>query len=159
MSTLLTKVGLGRRSRLAIWTVTASAAAVLAVGVLDAVQSHPVPAPIRAAAALTMMPATASIKLACTATISSQGRGTGVEVTCSYPRAPQNSGSGGDEPGDKLTLVVVGRDGSRSQLATWVALTGVTATRGGSTSMPIDQIAQVEIVSADDGDVLLQRSL
>ena len=159
MTALLTKVGLGRRSRLAIWTVTAAAAAVLAVGVREAVQSHPVAAPMRAAAALTMTPANVSIKLACTATISSQGRGTGIEVTCSYPKAPENSGRGGNEPGDKLTLVVVGRDGSRNQLATWLALTGVTATRGGSTSMPIDQIAEVQIVSADDGDVLLQRSL
>jgi hypothetical protein len=44
-------------------------------------------------------------------------------------------------------------------LATWVALTGVTATPGGSTSMPIDQIAAVQVVSGDNGEVLLQRSL
>jgi hypothetical protein len=28
---------------------------------------------------------------------------------------------------DKLAMVVVGRDGSRSQVATWVSLPGVTA--------------------------------
>ena len=86
-------------------------------------------------------------------------KGTGHRGDVQLPEGAENSGSGGDEPGDKLTLVVVGRDGSRNQLATWVALTGVSASRGGSTSMPIDQIAEVQIVSADDGDVLLQHSL
>jgi hypothetical protein len=55
-------------------------------------------------------------------------------------------------------MVVVGRDDSHSQLVTWVALIGVTAAPGGSTSMPIGQIAAVQVVSADAGDVLLQRS-
>jgi hypothetical protein len=63
------------------------------------------------------------------------------------------------EPGDKLAMVVVGRDGSHSQLVTRVALTGVTATSAGSVSMVIDQIAAVEIVFAGPGDALLQRSL
>ena len=65
----------------------------------------------------------------------------------------------GDEAGDNLALVVVGRDGSYVQLATWVALTGIPASPGGSTSMPMDQIAAVQVVAVDTGDVLLQRSL
>ena len=40
-----------------------------------------------------------------------------------------------------------------------VALTGVTARPTGSTSMPMDQIAAVQIVSEDQGDVLLQLHL
>ena len=56
-------------------------------------------------------------------------------------------------------MVVVGRDGSRAQVATWVALTGVTATPSGSTSLPMDQISALQILSADRGDVLLQRNL
>jgi hypothetical protein len=62
-------------------------------------------------------------------------------------------------PRDKLAMVVVGRDGSHNQLATWEALTDVTATPSGGTSMPFDQIAAVQIVSADGGVVLLQQRL
>jgi hypothetical protein len=40
-----------------------------------------------------------------------------------------------------------------------VALADVTATPSGSTSMPFDQVAAVQIVSADRGVVLLQRLL
>jgi hypothetical protein len=56
-------------------------------------------------------------------------------------------------------MVVVARDGSHDQLATWMAVKGVDATPAGSTAKPIDQIATVEIVAADTGDVLLQRTL
>jgi len=39
-----------------------------------------------------------------------------------------------------------------------MALAGVTATPRGGTLMPVDQIAAVQIVSADQGNVRLQRS-
>jgi hypothetical protein len=80
-------------------------------------------------------------------------------MNCTYGVSPQISGHDETEAGDNLAMVVVGRDGGQSQLATWVALTGVTATPSGSTSLPMDQIAAVQIVSADQGDVLLQRNL
>ena len=60
---------------------------------------------------------------------------------------------------DTLAMVVVGRDGSQTRLATWVAVPGHTATPAGSISTPLDQIAAVQVVSADSGQVLLQRSL
>ena len=56
-------------------------------------------------------------------------------------------------------MVVVGRDGSQSRLATWIAPTGAIASTGGSTSMPIDQIAVVQVISLADGNVLLERAL
>ena len=56
-------------------------------------------------------------------------------------------------------MVAVGRDGSRVQLATWMAAGRCHRADQGSTSMPIDQIAAVQVVSADTGDVLLQRIL
>lgn len=55
-------------------------------------------------------------------------------------------------------MVVVGRDGSQTRLATWVAEPGHTATPAGSISTPVDQIAAVQVVSAESGQVLLQRS-
>jgi hypothetical protein len=94
-----------------------------------------------------------------TVTVSIHGRGTRIQMNCTYGVSPQISGHDETEAGDNLAMVVVGRDGGQSQLATWVALTGVTATPSGSTSLPMDQIAAVQIVSADQGDVLLQRNL
>ncbi|COW61360.1 Conserved membrane protein of uncharacterised function [Mycobacterium tuberculosis] len=60
---------------------------------------------------------------------------------------------------DTLAMVVVGRDGSQTRLATWLAEPGHTATPAGSISTPVDQIAAVQVVAADTGQVLLQRSL
>ncbi|MDT5010356.1 MAG: hypothetical protein QOH57_1973 [Mycobacterium sp.] len=164
LTSLLAKVGRRRgRSGLVAWTVAAAAAAVLAIGVLVGVQSHPgdqVAMPAQTTAtALTMAPGTASTTLAATVTITSHGGGTRIEMTCSYGKAPGTSEHDGVDTGDKLAMVVVGHDGSQNRLTTWVALPGVTATPSGSTSMPIDHIAAVQIVSADDGSVLLQRSL
>jgi hypothetical protein len=56
-------------------------------------------------------------------------------------------------------MVAVSRDGGHTQLATWMAVSGTTALPSGSTSMPIDDIVAVQVVSADTGDVLLQRNL
>jgi hypothetical protein len=164
LASLLAKVNWRRRrSRLVTWTLAAAAAAALVVGVLVAVQSKPV-APVAVpphanASALTMVPAAASTTLASTESISSYAWGTGIEMTCSYAMAPENSDRDGDEPGDKLAMVVVGRGGSHTRLATWVRLAGVTAYPGGSTSMSIEQIATAQTASADDGGALLQRSV
>jgi hypothetical protein len=118
----------------------------------------PVPAAQADASALTMA-RVAPTPLNSTVTVSSHGWGTRIEMNCTFGIWPETSGHDDIEPGDKLAMVVVARDGPHSYLVTWVALAGVTATPGGSTSMPIDEIAAVEIVSADTGDVLLRRSL
>ena len=163
LTSLLTEVSRRRRnSRLVTWTVAAAAAAVLVIGVLVGLQFHPgvgVSVPPRAeAAALTMTPV-APTELTATMTITSHGWGTHIAMTCTYGAGPGTSAADGDEPGDKLAMVVVGRDGSHDRLATWTAVKGGSATPGGSTSIPIDQIATVQIISADTGNVLLQRSL
>jgi hypothetical protein len=165
LRSLLAKVSRRRRrSRLMTWTVAATAAAVLVVGVFAALRSNPaLPTPTPPAeahsTALTMTRVTPN-GLTASVSLNSYGWGTRIDMTCTYGVWPESAGrEDDDEPGDKLAMVVVGRDGSRARLATWVALTGVTATPGGSTSMPLDQIAAVQVVSADNGEVLLQRSL
>ena len=165
LTSLLAKVSRRRRrSRLMTWTVAATAAAVLLVGVFVALRSNPaIPTPTPPAAthstALSMTRVTPN-GLTANVSLNSYGWGTRIDMTCTYGVWPESAGrEDDDEAGDKLAMVVVGRDGSRAQLATWVALTGVTATPGGSTSMPLDQIAAVQVVSADNGEVLLQRSL
>lgn len=64
-----------------------------------------------------------------------------------------------DAPHDRLAMVVIGRDGSQTRLATWVAEPGHTATPVGSISTPANQIAAVQVVYASNGQLLLERSL
>jgi hypothetical protein len=163
LTSLLAKVSRRRRnSRLVTWTVAATAAAVVVVGVLVGVQFfHPgVPVwvpPRTEASALTMTPV-APTEVTATVTITGHRWGTHIDMNCTYEERPGTAAPDGDKP-DKLAMLVVGRDGSHDRLATWMAVEGGSATPGGSTSMPIDQIATVQIVSADTGNVLLQRSL
>ncbi|CAN5651480.1 zf-HC2 domain-containing protein [soil metagenome] len=152
-----------RRTRWLTWSVAAAAAVVLAVGVFVAIQPGPT-APMAqspSAAALTMTPVMPS-SLDATVTLSRQGWGTRVEMACTYAWGPEGSANEpGEEAdaGDKLAMVAVSRDGNHTQLATWMALSGTTAVTSGSTSMPIEDIVAVQVVSADTGDVLLQRNL
>lgn len=165
LATLLEKVTRRRmRTRWLTWSLTAAAAAVLAIGVFIAVRPGPVvpvtDPPRASAAALTMEPMMPS-SLEATVTLTSQGWGTHLEMACTYEWAPEGDHSSGEETdtGDKLAMVAVSRDGNHTQLATWMALSGTTAHPTGSTSMPIDEIVAVQVVSADTGDVLLQRNL
>jgi hypothetical protein len=90
--------------------------------------------------------------LTSTVQLSSQHWGTFINLKCVCLAPPYAHH-------DTLAMVVVGRDGSQTRLATWVAEPGHTATPAGSISTPLDQIAAVQVVSADSGQVLLQRAL
>jgi anti-sigma factor RsiW len=165
LPTLLAKVSWRRRrTRLLTWSAGAVAAAVLAIGVFVATGSNPVHAPappVQAqAAGMTMMRVKPS-GITATVSLTSHAWGTRIDMNCTYAETAESSGpaTGDNNAGDKLAMVVVERDGSHTQLATWVGLTGVPANPGGSTSTPMDQIAAVQIVSADSGEVLLQRTL
>jgi hypothetical protein len=79
-------------------------------------------------------------------------------LKCTHRETPADADDH-DDGGDKLAMVVVGRDGSHTSLATWMAQPGVTALPSGSTSMPINEIAAVQVVSADHGNVLLAQTL
>ena len=81
--------------------------------------------------------------------------GTDIEMSCTYPNEPENA----DQGADTLAMVIVGRDGTHTQLATWLAVPGVTARPNGNTPTPIDQISAVQLVATDSGEVLLQRAL
>jgi anti-sigma factor RsiW len=144
-----------RRSRLMAWTAAAVAAVALTIGVLVGVAGHSftgVPARPPAPVPALPMVQVGTSRLASTVSLRSQQWGTLITMQC-VCLAPLNARH------DTLALVVVTRDGSRARLATWVASPGHTATPTGSVATPIDQIASVQVVSADSGDVLLQRSL
>jgi Putative zinc-finger len=163
LDSLLAKVSWrDRRRRRLSWTMAAATAAAAAVVIAVLVGIHPsssVPSgapPATSASALTMT-RVAPNSINATVSLISQGAGTRIEMTCTYPKESEDSDKH-DNGVDKLAMVVVGRDGSRAQLATWMAPPGVTVRPVGLTPMRMDQIAAVQIVS-DDGDVLLQRNV
>jgi anti-sigma factor RsiW len=140
-----------RRTRVATWVASSAAAAVLGVGVLVGVQGYS-STPAQPVTASQPMAQISTSLLTSTVQLVSQHWGTSINLKC-VCLAPLNAHH------DTLAMVVVGRDGSQTRLATWVAEPGHTATPAGSISTPVDQIAAVQIVSADNGQVLLQRSL
>jgi putative zinc finger protein len=163
LTSLLATVSRRRRNaRLATWAVAAAAAVVTVIGVLAGVQFHsgsPASVLPRSDTSAVAMTPVAPTELTATVAMTAQGWGTQIDMNCTYPAEAGTSAPDGDEPPAKLAMVVVARDGNHERLATWMAVKGVRATPEGSTSMPIDQIAAVEIVSADTGNVLLQRTL
>ena len=90
-----------------------------------------------------------------TIALSSFGWGTRIDMACSYG----DWSSGPAAPPTNLGMVVVGRDGSRSQIATWFGMSGATALPSGNTPKQVSEIAAVQLVSADNGKVLLERNL
>jgi anti-sigma factor RsiW len=153
LPTLLEKVRWRRRrTRVTTWVASAAAAVVLGVGVFVGVQGFSATAPQEATASSQPMAQVGTRMLASTVAVTPQHWGTFINLRC-VCLAPLNARH------DTLAMVVVGRDGTQTRLATWVAEPGHTATPAGSISMPVDQIAAVQVVSADNGQVLLQRSL
>ena len=141
-----------RRTRVATWVASSAAAAVLGVGVLVGVQGNFSTPAQQVTASSQQMAQVGTNLLASTVQLVGEHWGTSINLKC-VCLAPPNAHH------DTLAMVVVGRDGSQTRLATWVAVPGHTATPAGSISMPTDQIAAVQVVSADSGQVLLQRSL
>ncbi|MCV6969721.1 anti-sigma factor family protein [Mycobacterium bohemicum] len=139
-----------RRTRAAAWL--GAAAVVLGVGVFVGVQAYSSAPAHQVSASSQPMAQVGTTLLTSTVQVSSQNWGTSINLNC-VCLAPLNAHH------DTLAMVVVGRDGSQTRLATWVAEPGHSASPAGSISMPVDQIAAVQVVAADSGQVLLQRSL
>jgi len=142
-----------RRTRLMTWTISAAAAVVLTIGVVVGIQGRfPASAPPQTAVSAQPMAQIGTTLLASTVALSGQQWGTYITLKFVCLAPP-------DAHHDTVALVVVGRDGSQTRLATWVAIPGHTATPTGSISTPVDQIAAVQVVLADNGQVMLQRSI
>jgi hypothetical protein len=146
-----------RRSRWLMSAAVGVAAALLAIGAVIAVRPQVVglenftPPPTNQAlemAKVSETPINASISL------TGYGWGTRIDMACSYGDWGQ---SGNTEP-QNLGMVVVGRDGSHTEVATWLGLSGATALPSATTPMQKDEIAAVQLVSSD-GKVLLETQL
>jgi len=141
------------RSRVVAWSAGSAAAALLAIGLFVGVAAHsPKSPPPQASVSALPMSQVGTTALASTVSLRNQHWGTFIDLNC-VCLAPVTAHH------DRLAMVVVSRDGTRTQLATWVADPGHTANPAGSISTPVDQIAAVQVVSAENGQVLLQRSL
>jgi anti-sigma factor RsiW len=142
-----------RRTRLKTWTVSAAVAVVLAIAVVVGIQGRfPTSTPPQTTASALPMAQVGTTLLASTVALTGQQWGTHITLKFVCLAPP-------DAHHDTVALVVVGRDGSQTRLATWVAIPGHTATPTGSISTPVDQIAAVQVVLADNGQVMLQRSV
>jgi len=147
-----------RRSRWLTSAAVGVAAALLAVGVVIAIRPEIVGlenyTPEETTQAMDMAkvsetPINASISL------TGFGWGTRIDMACSYGEW----GQAGTIPPQNLGMVVVGRDGSHTEVATWLGLSGATALPSATTPMQKDEIAAVQLVSSDNGKVLLESHL
>jgi hypothetical protein len=146
-----------RRSRWLMSAAVGVAAALLAVGLVIAIRPEIVGlenyTPQETVQALEMTkvsttPINASISL------TGFGWGTRIDMACTYGDWGQR-----DAPPQNLGMVVVGRDGSHTQVATWLGLSGATALPSATTPIQKDEIAAVQLVSPDSGKVLLEKQL
>jgi hypothetical protein len=146
-----------RRSRWLMSAAVGVAAALLAVGLVVAIRPEVVGlenyTPQETVQALEMTkvsttPINASISL------TGFGWGTRIDMACTYGDWGQR-----DAPPQNLGMVVVGRDGSHTQVATWLGLSGATALPSATTPIQKGEIAAVQLVSPDSGKVLLEKQL
>jgi hypothetical protein len=147
-----------RRNRWLTSAAVGVAAALLAVGVVIAIRPEIVGlenySPQETSQALEMAkvsdtPINASI------TLTGFGWGTRIDMACSYGEWGQS----GTIPPQNLGMIVVGRDGSHTEVATWLGLSGATALPSATTPMQKDDIAAVQLVSSENGKVLLEKHL
>ncbi|MGV0872742.1 anti-sigma factor family protein [Mycolicibacterium sp. XJ879] len=158
LDTLLDKVhARRRRTRWVTTAAVAMAAALLALGLVlvlrpGVLDTQP-PAPQASGTELEMVKVSET-PINATITVTGYGWGTRIDMACTYGDWGQR-----DAPPQNLGMVVIGRDGSREQVATWLGLSGATALPSANTPMQPNEIAAVQLVSADDDQVLLERRL
>jgi hypothetical protein len=146
-----------RRSRwVMIGSIAAAAAAVVAavvISVLPGVLGSQSETP-QATGTTLEMAKVAQTPINATVTLNGFGWGTRIDMACTYGDWGRR-----DEPPQNLGMVVVGRDGSHAEVATWLGLSGATALPSANTPMQMNEIAAVQLVSTDNGEVLLETNL
>jgi putative zinc finger protein len=147
-----------RRSRWVTSVAVGVAAALLAIGAVVAIRPETVglqSQTTQAAAPVLEMQKLAPTPFSATVSLNSFAWGTRIDMACTYG----DWSSGGGASPSNLGMVVVGRDGSHTEVATWKGLSGATALPSGNTPMQVSEIAAVQLVSTDDGKVLLEKQL
>ena len=147
-----------RRSRLFTSAAVAVAAALLAVGLVIVIRPEIIGlqtnAPSSTAQGLDMTKVSETT-INASISLTNYGWGTRIDMACSYG----DWGQSGDTAPQSLGMVVVGRDGSHTEVATWLGLSGATALPSATAPMQLNEIAAVQLVSSDSGKVLLEKNL
>ncbi|MGO4442430.1 anti-sigma factor [Mycobacterium sp. 2YAF39] len=146
-----------KRSRWMTTAVLATAAAVLAVALVIAIRPESLGMQTgtdQAAGSAMAMTKVSQTPINATISLTGYGWGTRIDMACTYGDWGRR-----DAPPQNLGMVIVGRDGSTSQVATWLGLSGATALPSANTPLPVEEIAAVQLVSPDSGEVLLEKQL
>jgi hypothetical protein len=146
-----------RRSRMTASFALAAAAVVLAVALVISVWPRVFGAETQtpqATGTVLTMNKVAPTPINATVTLNSFGWGTRIDMACTY-----GDWGNRDAPPQDLGMVIVGRDGSHDQVATWLGLSGATALPSANTPLQMTEIAAVQLVSVESGEVLLETNL
>jgi len=138
-----------RRTRLVLG-LAAAAVVATAIALPVSLASAPHPTVSTALSQVVKSPLSADVEL------TSVGWGTQVEMSCRYRDIDADA-----PPATKwvYALWVVQKDGTASELSSWSAANNSTVTLSAGTSVPVDQIAAVQVRSVRDGKVLLESDL
>ncbi|MFE6967441.1 anti-sigma factor family protein [Agromyces sp. NPDC057679] len=142
--------GRRRRRRARTWWIASAAAAVLVVAAI-AVPLGIARSPIVGESVA--FESVAEVPLSATATLTQVAWGTRIELDCRYADAVAS-----DAPpeGWPYALVVVGRDGERTDVSTWRASPGAAARLSAGAALDLDDIASLEIRAIGSGEVLMR---
>jgi hypothetical protein len=146
-----------RRSRWVTAAALAAAAAVLAVGLVIAIRPDSLGLQTgteQVAGTAMAMTKVSETPINATISMTGYGWGTRIDMACTYGDWGRR-----DAPPQNLGMVIVGRDGSEEQVATWLGLSGATALPSANTPLPMGEIAAVQLVSSDSGQILLEKQL
>lgn len=157
VDSLLQKVQWRRRRTRRISVITlAAAAALLAValviGILPGIRGHRGEEPMASAVTMSKV---AQTPINASVTLTGFGWGTRIDMVCTYG----DYASRGQETTENLSMVLLDRNGSQTEIATWVGVNGATALPSGNTTMQKDEIKSVQLVDSDTRAVLLQTDL
>ena len=158
LDTLLQKVEWRRRRtrRLSVITLAAAAAVLavaLVVGILPGIRGQG--GETEPMASAVTMSKVAQTPINASVTLTGFGWGTRIDMVCTYG----DYASRGEATTQNLSMVVLGHNGTQSDIATWVGVNGATALPSGATLLPKDQIKSVQLVDTDTRTVLLQTNL
>lgn len=138
-----------RRTRLVLG-LAAAAVVAGAIAIPVSIDSAPHPTLTTALTQVVSSPLSADV------TLTSVGWGTKVEMSCRYRDTESSTPK---STRWDYALWVVQKDGTASELSSWSAANNSTVTLSAGTSVPVAEIAAVQVRSAADGTVLLESDL
>jgi len=140
-----------RRSRWLVGGLAATAAAVLVGAIAIAVPALEPGSPSGTSVAMEQVEPSA---LSADLHLTSEPWGTRIDSRCAYAKV------GGDDGGRTWTyaMVVTDRSGHQTQVSTWTASEGTVVEPAATTSVPVSDIAAIDIRAAGNGTVLLRST-